>query len=263
MSGPLLVIPTFMREPRDLDITVATLESIHQTEPAADVLLVDDCSPARALVDALETHHEKYGFDLIRKDENTGFSKTVNVGLQLALSQERDAVLVNADVEFLDPGWLERMVGQLDTQQRPASVVGGLLLYPMGLIQHAGIYFSFLTRTFDHRYRFAPELLPEAQLSTLCPVTGALQFIRHECLEHVGVYDETFSMAYEDVDYCLRVFESGRECIYQPRVRAVHHESLFRGRADSKLNEWQTASWMRLMEKHRTTNMARWVPEVV
>lgn len=263
MSGPLLIIPTFMREPGDLEITLTTLETIRRTEPEADVLLVDDCSPVQALVDALDSHREKLGFDLARKEENSGFSKTVNVGLKAALLNGTDAVLVNADIEFIDPGWLELMVSQRDTQGRRASVVGGLLLYPMGLIQHAGIFFSFLTRTFDHRYRFAPERLPEANLSTLCPVTGALQFIRHDCLEAVGLYDESFSMAYEDVDYCLRVFEAGRECIYQPRVRAVHHESLFRGRADAKLNEWQTASWMRLMEKHKTTNMARWVPEVV
>lgn len=262
MTPPLLIIPTFMRQPDDLEVTLITLESLRQTEEKASVLVVDDCSPATALVDALETHAGRLDFVMHRKPENSGFSKTVNVGLNQALHEGRDAVLVNADLEFIEP-WLEAMVGQRDTQGRPASVVGALLLYPMGLIQHAGIYFSFLTRTFDHRYRFAPGELPEAQLSTLCPVTGALQFIRHECLEHVGVYDETFSMAYEDVDYCLRVFESGRDCIYSPRVRAVHHESLFRGRADAKVNEWQNASWMRLMEKHRTTNMARWMMEIV
>lgn len=260
---PLLIIPTFLREPRDLDITVVTLESLRSTEPDAPLLVVDDCSPSQELVDAMESYSERLKFEVHRKPENSGFSKTVNIGLGRALDAGRDAVLVNADIEFFDEGWLQRMVDQQDTQGRPASVVGALLLYPMGLIQHAGIFFSFLTRSFDHRYRFAPGELPEAQVACVCPVTGALQFIRHECLESIGIYDEAFSMAFEDVDYCLRVFDSDRDCIYTPKVRAVHHESLFRGRADAKLNDWQNESWGRLMEKHRQTNMARWIPEVV
>lgn len=258
----LAVIPTFLREPSDLDVTVLTLETLRRTEPDLEVLVVDDCSPVQGLVDELATHCARVGFRIHRKPENTGFSKTVNVGLKTALEAGQDAVLVNADMEFVEP-WLGLMHSQLDTQGRPASVVGARLLYPNGLVQHAGIFFSFLTRSFDHIYRYAPGELPEAKQSRMCPVTGALQFIRHECLNSIGLYDESFSMAYEDVDYCLRVFETGRECIYQPAATAVHHESLFRGRADQKLSDWQNASWQRLMEKHVKTNMARWVLEMV
>jgi GT2 family glycosyltransferase len=263
MSRPLLVIPTFLREASDLEVVLVALESLRKTEPDAPVIVVDDGSPVAELVGALESHAERFNFDMVRKEENTGFAKTMNVGLRRALAAGQDAVLVNADIEFFESGWLDRMVAQRDTQGRPAAVVGALLLYPAGLIQHGGIFFSFLTRTFDHRFRYAPGELPEAHRSMMVPVTGALQFIRHECLERVGLYDEGFHLSYEDVDYCLRVFEEGLECVYQPAVRAVHHESLFRGRADEKINDWQTDSWKRLMEKHRTTNMARWVPEVV
>lgn len=259
----LVVIPVYLREPRDLEVTLQTIESVRVTEPDVEILVVDDCSPATALLDALASYTVKHGFTLHRKPENTGFSKTVNIGLGQALDWDKDAILLNADITCLEPGWVKLMQDQLDTKGRPASIVGALLLYPNGLIQHGGIYFSLLTRSFDHRYRFGPGELPEAAQTALCPVTGAFQFVRHECLEAVGLYDEDFQMGYEDVDFCLRVFESGRECIYQPRVRAVHHESLFRGRADEKLDDWQSESLRTLMRKHGRTNMSQFIMEVV
>lgn len=264
MADAVVVIPTYLRAPADLEVTLETIESVRKTEPDVAIMVIDDFSPARALAEALGTHAERLSFHFMPKEENEGFSRTVNCGLRQARDSGRDAVLMNADIECMTPGWLSIMRAQRDTQDRPASVVGALLLYPIGLIQHAGIFFSFLTRSFDHRFRFGPYTLPEAQQACLCPVTGAFQFIRHECLENVGIYDEQFKMGYEDVSYCLDVFDSGRECIYTPRVMAVHHESLFRGRgrADDKLDEWQNDGFRILMEKHRTTNMSRWMTEI-
>jgi O-antigen biosynthesis protein len=263
VSNALVIIPTFMRQPDELHVTVRTIESIRETEPEIPILCVDDCSPAEGLYDELRTHIPRLDFDCERKEVNSGFSRTVNVGLQRALDEGRDAVLLNADMELITPGWADIMAGQTDTQGRPAAATGALLIYPNGLIQHAGIFFSMLTRTFDHRYRFGPSHLPEANVPCCCPVTGAFQYIPLETLQTVGLYDESFQMAYEDVDFCLRIFDAGLETIFQPMVKAIHHESLFRGRADDKINEWQNSSLRRLMEKHGSSNMARFVPEMV
>lgn len=263
---PLAIVPTYLSSPEDLEVVTECLESLRRTAPAEtlDVLAVDDCSPETVQVDALESVSLKLAFELVRKEENTGFSSTVNVGLRRALEAGQDAVLVNADLEFIQPGWVEVMQAQrcLRTDGL-ASVVGGLLLYPSGLIQHAGIYFSVLHRHFDHIFKYAPMSLPEAQSPNSCPVTGALQFIRHECLTTVGVYDEEFKMGWEDVDYCLRTVFSGRECVYQPAIKAWHHESLFRGRGSEKVERWQNESWKRMMEKWlTTTNLAEFCPPV-
>jgi O-antigen biosynthesis protein len=187
----------------------------------------------------------------------------VNVGLARALAEGRDALLINADVEFTWPGWLEALQARTDTQDRPAAVVGGLLLFPSGLIQHAGVYFSLLGRGFDHRFRYAPATLPEAHVPSRCPVTGALQLIRHECLEAVGLYDEAFRLGFEDVDFCLRVFASGRESIYEPAAMATHHESLFRGTPTRRISRWQQESLELLRRKHMHTDFSPWVPPVL
>jgi GT2 family glycosyltransferase len=262
-DGPLIVIPTFLRREKELAVTLRTLETIRATEPDAEVFFVDDGSPERRLVDVLAAVIDSDDKATIHlKAENTGFSKTVNVGLRRALDEGRDAILCNADIEFLEPGWIAALDATTDSNGLPAAVVGALLLYANGLIQHAGIYVSFLERSFDHRMRFAPATLPEAHVPQVCPVTGALQLIRHSTLETIGIYDEAFSMAFEDVDYCLRVFNAGLECIYQPGVRAVHHESLFRGQTNAKLDKWHKESINVLASKHATTDLGRWIPQL-
>jgi GT2 family glycosyltransferase len=262
-SAPLCVIPSFLRTEADLDMLVRCLVSLWSTAPQADVLVVDDGSPARSLLVPLAAAIEELGYELIAKEENEGFSRTVNVGLRRALETGRDVVLVNADIEFHEAGWLERMLVRTDTQGRPAAVVGARLLYPNGTIQHAGCFLSVRTRGFWHRCQFAPANLPEAMSPVRCPVTGALQLIRHQTLAQIGLYDEEFRMTYEDIDYCLRVFEAGLDCIYEPTVCAVHHESMFRGRKDAKIEEWESAALDRLGTKWAGTDLGQYTTAIL
>lgn len=265
MTRTLAIVPTYIRSARELDVTMTTLTSLTETAPDADILVVDDGSPAQDLVSDLQTfcreRSEWTGLEFEAKQENTGFSSTVNVGLRKALAEGRDAVLVNADVEFEGAGWLEAMLARTDSNAAPAAVVGALLLYPNGLIQHGGIYVSFLDRGFDHRFRFAPRELVEAHVPHNCPVTGALQLIRHATLETVGLYDDVnFRLGFEDVDYCLRTYEAGLECWYEPGAIAIHHESLFRGQRSDKIDEMHKVSTQALHNKHAATDLSRWIP---
>jgi GT2 family glycosyltransferase len=250
-----------LRAPGDLEVTLRMLESLRATEPEVEPLLVDDGSPADVLVDELEAAMSRLDSRLIRRPDNAGFSSTVNVGLREALDSGRDAILVNADMEFFEEGWAERMAAQPRADgEGPAAIVGALLLYPNGLIQHAGIFFSLLHRTFGHRYQYAPGDLPEAQHACVCPVTGALQYIRHSTMVEIGLYDEDFRLGFEDVDYCFRALTAGHDVVYQPTVRALHYESLFRGQRSEKIERWQEESWMTFMRKWKDQSFAQWVP---
>jgi GT2 family glycosyltransferase len=264
---PLVVIPTYATKGQDNELLDACLRSIRDTvKDACDVLVVDDGSPAEDLKNGIRTMVERVDGEVVFKKENTGFSRTVNVGLRRALAEGRDAILCNADIEFdHGPLWLDRMVAQRTCDgAAPAPIVGARLLYPNGLIQHAGIFFSLLTRSFGHIYQWGPGNLPEANRPRVCPVTGALQFIRASTLEKLGVYDETFRMSYEDVDYCVRAWKAGLECIYAPGVIATHHESVFRRTTDpnSKLARWQHESWLRFIELWGSSNFAEFVPSL-
>lgn len=260
---PLAIIPTYLSKPQDLEVLRDCIMSFARTAAGdADLLIVDDGSPRRDLIEALEKSELPLDVDFVLKDENEGFARTVNVGLRRCLVEERDAILVNADLEFIDTGWVNIMVNQ-ERDDRPASIVGALLLYPSGLIQHGGVFFSLLHRCFEHIYKYAPFNLPEAQHARVCPVTGALQFIRLECLQEVGIYDEEFRLGWEDVDYCVRANKSGRACVYQPAVRAYHFESLFRGQGDEKMVTWQQESWRYFCTKWQNESFQEFVPSVM
>ena len=259
--APLAVVPAYLRAPDDLDVLVRCLASLAQTAPQAQVLVVDDGSPAAELVDQLERDGCELGFAVVRRPHNGGFAATVNVGLRRALQEGRDAVLVSPDIEFHAPDWLAPMLARTGTDLGPAAVVGARLLYPNGLLAHAGIYFSLLHRGFAHRFNLGPGELPEALVPGRCPVSGALQLIRHACLADVGLYDEeAFHMGWEDVDYCLRVFAAGRECIYEPAACATNAESLSRSRTVRGQEDWERRSLEVLLAKHAGADLSAFVP---
>lgn len=252
----LATIPTFIRSENELAVTARAIATLRETASDCEILVVDDCSPM--FVDSLSTVCDKYGVELVRKSENSGFSSTVNIGLRRAMETGQDGLLCNADIEFFEKGWLEAM------QSRSEAVVGALLTYPNGLIQHAGIFYSIVVRAFDHIYKYAPSTLSLAHKPRICPVTAALQLIRYETLVNVGLYDESFRLGWEDVDYCHEVFKSGRQCVYEPKARAIHHEGLFRRNNPSKrIEQWQKQSWKRLHEKHRGLSFADWCPTLI
>ena len=246
---PLIVIPNYMSRETDMEILGECVQSIRRTvSDTVDILIIDDRSPAPYLVDVFEERYARYDFELVRKDENEGFSRTVNVGLERAIARgprrgpdERRHRHAHAR--------LARTARAARPTRQPA-LVGALLLYPNGLIQHAGLYFSRARQRLRAPLPLrAGQPAPRRNAAAVCPVTGAFQYIPAEVLETVGPYDPGFRMGYEDVDYCLRVFQAGFPCIYEPAISAIHHESLFRSRPDEKQQRWHDLSIARLRQK--------------
>lgn len=254
MNQTIAVVPTFIRSEKELKVTEKCLKTLRDTSNAF-LCIVDDGSPYEGAKDALES----FGADkLIIKENNEGFSHTVNKGLQFALENKTDAILVNADMEFTNDEWLPAM------EENPADVVGARLIYPFNLIQHAGIYFSVIFRTFDHILRMAPANISEADKPRICPVTGALQLIKYDTLKEVGLYDESFRLGWEDVAYCHDVFIADKQCAYEPNAVAIHHESLFRGQNPSpQIVKWQQESFRRLHERFAGHDFSQYVPTLL
>lgn len=258
---PLAIVPTYLTSGVGLQVAFTALESARRTGgDSFDLLVVDDGSPERDLVKALRGRQDELGFDLVARDENAGFSRTVNVGLRRALDEGRDAILVNADIEFLSE-WV-RPMQETATERGPAGIVGAKLLYPNGTIQHGGVYFSILHRCFEHSYKHGPHDLPEANVPRVVPVTGALQFIRHSTLTTVGLYDERFRLGWEDVDFGIRAWLAGIESVYNPAIVALHHESFFRSDPSPKVREWTAQSWAYFVQKYAHQSFAEFVPAV-
>jgi GT2 family glycosyltransferase/glycosyltransferase involved in cell wall biosynthesis len=218
-----IVVPSY----RDVEHVRTLARSIRRTVPHGMArLIVADDSSGPEHVAALRRIR---GIDVVVESErNAGFAANVNRGLRAA-AEDRDVVVLNSDVQALG-SWLQ-CLQYAAHRDDDIGIVGAQLLYPDGRIQFGGtVRNRDAPEWFDHRYRFKPaDWGPAAQIGPVLAVTGACMYVRREVVERVGVLDERYPMAYEDVDWCLRAWQAGYRVIYFPPARLVHHESVTRG----------------------------------
>jgi GT2 family glycosyltransferase len=144
--------------------------------------------------------------------------------------------LVNNDVEVIGPDWLGEMVSwaQLDR----VGCVGAKLYYPGDTIQHAGVILG-IGGVAGHAHRHLPRaedgyVARARVVQNLSAVTGACLLVRRCVYEEVGGLDEVrFKVAFNDVDFCLRVREAGYDNVWTPFAELYHHESPSRGADDT------------------------------
>ncbi len=145
--------------------------------------------------------------------------------------RERDVVVLNSDVEAL-PGWLECLQYAARTATATwASSARSCSTRTGASSSAAPCATATAPEWFDHRYRFKPsDWGPAGRPSPALAVTGACMYVRREVIERVGLLDERYAMAYEDVDWCLRAWQAGFGVLLlpgraarPPRVRHPRH----------------------------------------
>jgi len=221
-----LVIPSY----NDLDVLIPCLKSIADTTDPnlVKVIVVDDyCQPAhRQKLKALRNEQ----VEIILREENGGFGKAVNTGLRAA-DRKNDIVLVNSDI-VAHPNWLESLQYGAYEFGEDTGIVGPKLLYPDGKIQSAGSHRNTDSpEWFDHYYRFQDSNYGPANIPQYClGLTGACLYVKREFLDYVGLLDEGFQFAFEDMDWCLRGWQAGYRSLYFPAASLTHVESATRSK---------------------------------
>lgn len=165
------------------------------------------------------------------------YSRLNNFGVQFAKGAYY--VLLNNDIEILSRDWLERLLGNCEREEVAAS--GIRLFYPDDTVQHAGIVvgigghkrgiasnmFVGLKRK-EHGYQNRASL--QADYSA---VTAACMMVDAKAYHAVGGFTEELAVAFNDVDFCLKLREEGKLVVYVPEVEAYHYESKSRGAEDT------------------------------
>jgi GT2 family glycosyltransferase len=204
-----------------------------------------------ALMRTLERGDSRVRF--IRHDVPFNYSAINNFGARLA--QGEHILMLNNDTEVIAPGWLRAM---LEHSQRPeVGVVGAKLLYPDQRIQHAGVIVgiggvaghSHLLLEGDRPGYFARAQLPQ----NLSAVTFACAMTRRAIFEQLGgLNEQDLTIAFNDIDYCLRAREAGYLIVYTPLAELFHHESLTRGYEDNPEKQARFGREISYMlERHR------------
>ena len=171
---------------------------------------------------------------LLRWKKEFNYSAINNYGVRHAKGEY--LLFLNNDVTVITEGWLTEMLGMC--QRKEVGAVGVKLIYPDNTIQHAGCVIG-IGGIAGHMFVDMPAnrtgyLHKASIIQDMSAVTAACMMMKKEAFEEVGGFTEKLSVAFNDVDLCLKVRETGRLIVYDPYVQLYHMESKTRGAEDSE-----------------------------
>lgn len=231
-SAPLASIIICTRN--RLDLLRQCLEGIDALTdyPNIELIIVDNGSDDEATLRYLAERSGCEHTRVLRDDGSFNFSALNNRAVRQA--QGTVLCLLNNDVVPIKANWLSDMVAH--ALRTEIGAVGAKLYYPDGSIQHAGIILDGVaaghlhlghpggTSGYGNRAR-----LPQ----NFSAVTAACLVVRKNVWNDVDGLDEAFAVAFNDVDFCLRVQQKGYRNLWLPQAELHHHESASRGKEDT------------------------------
>lgn len=236
-SGPSVAIIIPMKN--QAEVTERLLLSLENTTyKNYHVYIVDNQSDEKSAHDLFEkTEHTV--FSIPNKSTSFNYSYINNEAVNQVT--EEYVLFLNNDTEVITPNWLSQMVGYL--QIEGVGAVGARLLYPDGSVQHAGVLNDLHHGLPGHALKLIPNYdagyMGFAKvLKNYSCVTAACLLMRREEFNQLGQFDEdNFSVAYNDVDLCYRLINSGKRVVYAPTAELYHHEGKSRGFNDNPNEE--------------------------
>ena len=145
-------------------------------------------------------------------------------------------LFLNNDVEVINPRWMEEMLG--NCQRSEVGITGAKLYYPDDTIQHAGTIIGIggiAGHAFLNMPRSRTGYLHKASIQMdLSAVTAACMMMKRSVFEQLGGFEEKLTVAFNDVDLCLRTVQAGYLVVYNPKVELYHYESKSRGSEDNE-----------------------------
>jgi GT2 family glycosyltransferase len=194
-----------------------------------EIVIMDNGSTDSDTIAKLKAAAANPQVKVISHDFPFNYSEINNVGARHARGEI--LLFLNDDTEVISKDWLDRMAGY--AQLAHVGAVGAKLIFPKTRsMQHCGIVnlavgpgHAFLAGDADTPIAFARNMLEYNWLA----VTGACLMIERTKFDDAGGFDETFPIAYNDVELCFRLVEGGLYNVLCPSVELLHHESLTRG----------------------------------
>ena len=220
---------------RDLETCVESIYA-RTTYPDFEILLIENNSKEEQTFRSYERMRKEHPDTLkVLTWQGKGFNYSAlnNFGARYATGEY--LLLLNNDTEVITPGWLEEMV--MYAQQKRVGCVGAKLLYPDDTIQHAGVGFG-IGGVAGHLHKYFPAT-SDGYMGRLNYVqdvygdTAACLLIRKQIYDEVHGLDESYAVAFNDVDFCVRVREAGYTNVFTPFAQLYHYESKSRGMEDN------------------------------
>ncbi len=237
-----IIIPTKNQH----DYIKRCLDSIYKktTYKNIEVVIVDTGSTDKSVWTLYDEFKDKIpDTKVIKWDKPFNFSSVCNFGADN--SNGEYYVFLNNDTEIISPDWIENMLGY--AQQNDIGAVGCKLYYPDRKLQHAGIILGVGGRNgtpgiaghFFPGFMDEPPQTPHLPLYTggarnFTAVTAACIMVSKEKFYDVKGFDPKFKIAFNDVDFCLKLYSKNLRNIYLPNVALYHYESVSIGKPGEK-----------------------------
>jgi len=249
-----IVVPTRDALPLLRQCVESVLEKT--THPRFELLVVDNQSADPEALAYLGEIAGRPAVRVLRYDRPFNYSAINNFAARQA--QGEMLCLLNNDTEVISPDWLEEMAGHL--LQARVAAVGAKLLYSDGRVQHGGVTVG-PGGCADHLHADLPRGEPgycrrAVVAQELSAVTAACMLTWKPLYEQLGGLNEkSLTVAFNDVDYCLRLKDAGYRVIYTPHAELYHHESGTRGPDSSRRQRWRADREIRYMRARWSTRM--------
>lgn len=231
LPSPLPLVSILIPTRDRIELLQTCIESLvgRSTYPHMEIIVIDNGSVEPESLQYFE-QLKIQGIRVIR--ENGPFNYSALNNRAAALATGSFLCLMNNDIEITTPNWLEEMLSFAALPD--VGAVGTRLWYPneQGL-QHGGVVIG-IGGVAGHAHPRAPQgdagYFGRVSLHhRLLAVTAACLLIRRSHYDQVKGLDEKLAVAFNDVDFCLRLHQAGLACIYTPHAEMVHHESATRG----------------------------------
>lgn len=198
-----------------------------------EIIIVENNSTTEEIFQYYKELSQDPRIRLLRWKKEFNYSAINNYGVSHARGEY--LLFLNNDVKIITPGWIREMLGVC---QRPeVGAVGVKLIYPDNTIQHAGCVIG-IGGIAGHMFVDMPAnrtgyLHKASILQDMSAVTAACMMMKRTAFEEAGGFTEKLSVAFNDVDLCLKVRKNKKLIVYDPYVELYHMESKTRGAEDS------------------------------
>lgn len=236
-----------------------------------EILIVENNSTGEEIFSYYKELSENSKIRLLRWKREFNYSAINNYGAKKAKGDY--LLFLNNDTEVISPDWIEEMLGFC---QRPdTGIVGARLYFGNNTVQHAGTVIG-IGGIAGHMFTDMPRersgyMHKAAIIQDLSAVTAACMMVRRQVFDEVQGFEEQLSVAFNDVDFCLRVREKQYLVVYDPYVELYHYESKSRGAEDSKEKvrrfqseiEFMRCRWETLLKKgdpyyNKNLSLVKW-----
>jgi GT2 family glycosyltransferase len=217
----------------DLDKCIRSIEDI-STYKNYEIIVVENNSDEPETFGYYERITEEYSnVKVVVWDSDFNYSKINNFGVKYADGDYY--LLLNNDIEILTPSWIEEML--MFTQREDVGAAGMMLYYPDDTVQHAGVILGIGgVAGHAHKYFNRGDYGYASRLSiaqNFSAVTAAALMVRRDVWDKVGGLDEDFAVAFNDVDFCMKIRDAGYLIVWTPYAEGYHYESKSRGLEDT------------------------------